>query len=112
MGAECFRESASVENSRLLLKQLIPLKNSNKTNTDVIYGHQNHVNKKAATRLSRLLVLLVISSHEEGKRRKAEELASPSEWPLHTKERSYCRDLALETSHSFFQVLPLSLFGT
>lgn len=97
---------------------LKPLKNSNKTNTDiqlesdVIYGPQNHVNKKAATRLSRLLVLLVISSHEGGKRRKAEEPASPSEWPLHTKERSYCRDLGLETSHSFFQVLPLSLFGT
>lgn len=58
----------------------------------------------------------VIPSCKEGKRRKAtpkaRELASPSEWPLHTKNKSYCRDLSLETSHSFFQVLPLSLFGT
>lgn len=35
MGAEYFWKSASIEKNKLLLKQLIPLKNSNKTNTDV-----------------------------------------------------------------------------
>lgn len=93
MGAECFWKCASVEKSRLLLKQLIPLKNSNKTNTGVIHGHQNHVDKTAATRLSRLLVVLVKSGDEGGERRKAEEAASPSDGHCTHK-----RDLTAETS--------------
>jgi len=63
---------------------------------------------------SRLLVLLlyqVVKKRREATP-KARELESPSEWPLHTEDESYCRDLGLQTSHSFFQVLPLSLFGT